>query len=226
MKKVILIQLVLLVSVFTSFGQLRQWQPSDNEIQYIGGNVGIGFNNYFGSGINNPFTYQQNSIGHYSLGWFSDTDIPGTSTLWMSGHGGIKFFTRGEPRLVIAYLGNVGIGTTTPTAKLTVAGDILAREIRVEANAGADFVFEENYQLKPLKEVEQFITEKKHLPDIAPADTMIQNGVNMGEFQIQLLQKIEELTLYTIEQNKELEKQNERIKLLEKKLEQQNISTK
>ncbi|MDR2037507.1 MAG: hypothetical protein LBQ60_06250 [Bacteroidales bacterium] len=108
------------------------------------------------------------------------------------------------------FAGNVGIGTTNPTAKLTVAGDILAREIVVEANAGADFVFEENYRLKPLHEVEKFITENKHLPDIAPADTMIRNGVNTGEFQIQLLQKIEELTLYMIEQekqNKELRKQ-------------------
>ena len=66
-------------------------------------------------------------------------------------------------------------------------------------------IFSGKVSLRPLSEVEQFITENKRLPDIAPADAMIQNGVNMGEFQIQLLQKIEELTLYVIEQQKQIE---------------------
>ncbi len=90
-----------------------------------------------------------------------------------------------------------------------MAGLINAREIKVEANAGADFVFANDYCLRPLKEVEQFITTNKHLPDVAPADSMVQNRVNMGEMQIRLLQKIEELTLYMIEQ----EKRNEELKL-------------
>ncbi|MDR2887517.1 MAG: hypothetical protein LBV26_05900 [Bacteroidales bacterium] len=71
-------------------------------------------------------------------------------------------------------------------------------------SAGADFVFNDNYRLRPLDEVETFIKDNRHLPDIAPADDMVQNGVNMGEFQIQLLQKIEELTLYIIELKKEI----------------------
>ena len=72
-------------------------------------------------------------------------------------------------------------------------------------NTGADFVFSPSYSLRPLSDVEQFITANQHLPEIAPADEMVQNGVNMGEFQIQLLQKIEELTLYTIEQQRQIE---------------------
>jgi hypothetical protein len=112
---------------------------------------------------------------------------------------------------------NIGIGTDSPTAKLTVAGNILAREVKVDANAGADFVFAPDYNLRSLSEVEQFITENKHLPDIAPADEMIQNGVNMGEFQIQLLQKIEELTLYVIELKKENEAQQKEIEILKQK---------
>jgi hypothetical protein len=108
--------------------------------------------------------------------------------------------------------GNVGIGTTNPTAKLTVAGDILAREVRVSINAGADFVFEPDYDLRPLEEVEQFIIENRHLPDIAPANVMVQDGVSVGELQIQLLQKIEELTLYIIEQQKQIEELKKLIK--------------
>lgn len=107
--------------------------------------------------------------------------------------------------IFIQKYGNVGIGTTKPNAKLTVAGNIRAREVKVTADAGADFVFEENYILRPLAEVEQFVKENKHLPEIAPAAEMVKEGVKTGEFQIQLLQKIEELTLYMIAMQKEVE---------------------
>ena len=110
--------------------------------------------------------------------------------------------------------GYVNIGSPTSPTTLTVAGTILAREVKVEANAGADFVFAPNYRLRPLSEVEQFITANKHLPDIAPADSMMQNGVNMGEMQIKLLQKIEELMLYTIEQQKQIDVLRQEIETL------------
>jgi hypothetical protein len=70
-----------------------------------------------------------------------------------------------------------------------------------------------------IDEVAAFVKEHKHLPGIAPAADMQQNGVSMGEFQIQLLQKIEELTLYMIEQNRMLKAQEDRINNLEQKCE-------
>jgi len=83
----------------------------------------------------------------------------------------------------------VGIGTTTPTDMLTVAGKIGAREIKVSTNAGADFVFEPDYQLPDLNELEKFVKTNKHLPEIPTAKEMVENGVNIGELNIKLLQK-------------------------------------
>ncbi|MCT2408175.1 cell wall anchor protein [Chryseobacterium antibioticum] len=88
-------------------------------------------------------------------------------------------------------------------------GKFEAKEVKVTLTPTADFVFNENYNLPKLEEVEKHIKEKKHLPEIASAAQMEKEGVNIGEFQIKLLQKIEELTLYTIEQNKQLKKLQE-----------------
>ena len=109
----------------------------------------------------------------------------------------------------------VGVGTTTPAYKLDVCGTIRAKEVKVDLQGGCDFVFESNYKLMDLKTLEHFVKTKQHLPEIASEKEMIENGVNMKELQMKLLQKIEELTLYTIEQNKELQIMKEKIAKLE-----------
>jgi len=130
--------------------------------------------------------------------------------------------------------GNVGIGTTAPDSKLTVKGKIHTQEVKVDL-AGAvapDYVFLDDYDLKTLDEVSQHIQEKGHLPNIPSAKQMEKEGVNLKEMNLKLLEKIEELTLYTIAQEekiKEHEEQNnnlkaelksekQRINLLEKKI--------
>ncbi len=102
--------------------------------------------------------------------------------------------------------GNIGIGTPNPTFKLDVIGTIRAREIKVDL-LGADFVFESDFKLMPLCELEKYINEQKHLPEVASAKEMKENGTDLGNLNSKLLQKVEELTLYAIEQNKSLKEQ-------------------
>ncbi len=104
----------------------------------------------------------------------------------------------------LSITGNVGIGLSNPTEKLSVNGKIRAKEIRVENANWPDFVFAKSYSLPTLKETEAHIKEKGHLPGIPSAAEVKDNGVDLGEMNAKLLQKIEELTLYLIEQNKEI----------------------
>ncbi|MGE8554404.1 MAG: hypothetical protein ACN6OB_10805 [Chryseobacterium jejuense] len=99
---------------------------------------------------------------------------------------------------------------------VAIQGKLEAKEVKVTLTPTADFVFDENYDLPKLEIVEKHIKEKKHLPEIVSAKEMEKEGVNVGEFQIKLLQKIEELTLYTIELNKKVKKQAEEIEALKK----------
>lgn len=119
---------------------------------------------------------------------------------------------------LVSLNGNVGIGTPSPENKLDVNGTIRAKEIKVETG-WADFVFLPSYKLKPLIEVEKYIKTNGHLEDIPSAEQVEKEGIKVGEMQAKLLQKIEELTLYTIEQNKKLEKQNKVNALLLQKIE-------
>ncbi|MHC0446745.1 hypothetical protein ACWA1F_15140 [Flavobacterium sp. 3-218] len=121
-------------------------------------------------------------------------------------------------RMVITNQGYIGIGTSNPVYKLDVCGTIRAKEIKVDLQGGCDFVFENDYKLMDLNKLENFVTQNKHLPEIAPAREMIENGLEMKEFQMKLLQKIEELTLYTIQQNKKLEMQSKKSEKQEKEL--------
>jgi len=166
---------------------------------------------------------------------------------WLRIDGNHNWLKLGGESFYLNSAGNLGIGTTTPSAKLDVAGNIKAQEIEVTlasmqdlnlngtlaannitytANGQtADHVFEENYNLQTLAEVESFIQENKHLPDIPSAVEMEEEGVNLAEMNKLLLQKVEELTLYAIQKDKqvkylvqEVDSQTEKVDYLEKRL--------
>jgi len=110
--------------------------------------------------------------------------------------------------------GNVGIGTGNPDEKLTVKGKIHAEEVKVDLSVPPDYVFEKyytgesllksDYQMPTLQEIEAFTKLNHHLPNVPSAEEIQKDGLKLGEMTSILLQKIEELTLYTIEQEKRI----------------------
>lgn len=167
--------------------------------------------NYRGAGIfsigttntwftGNPYTDHANS---FMIGVAQSTTSPFT---------GIA--QKQYAKFYINQNGNVGIGTTTPDAKLAVNGKIHTKEVKVDLIGWSDFVFYENYDLPTLKEVEDHIKAKGHLKDIPSEKEVVENGIQLGEMNAKLLQKIEELTLYTIQQEKKIQKQEEEINAL------------
>ncbi len=118
--------------------------------------------------------------------------------------------------------------TTTGNYKLFVEGGILTEKVKVALRNTAnwaDYVFADNYKLMPLKEVESFVKTNKHLPGVSSASEIVENGLDVAEMQSKHMEKIEELTLYIIEQDKKLdvqqqaiEKQNSEIEILKAQL--------
>jgi hypothetical protein len=111
--------------------------------------------------------------------------------------------------LYINAAGNLGLGTANPTEKLSVNGNIKCKQVEVSLTGWSDFVFQEDYSLLPLSELDSYISQHKHLPGVPSAYEVITNGNNLGEMDAILLQKIEELTLYVLE----LKKENEALRL-------------
>ena len=103
--------------------------------------------------------------------------------------------------------GQIGIGTPKMPidAKLAVDGKIYAREIEVNNNSWPDYVFTPDYKMLTLSELEAYVNRYSHLPGIPSAETVSKEGINLGEMDGLLLQKVEELTLYVIELKKEIE---------------------
>ena len=136
----------------------------------------------------------------------------------INGNGGLYLNHRSKQFVMMCGSGcNVGVGKFNASTlkgyseKLIVDGGIRAEELVIDKVTGADFVFEDDYPLMGLDEVFVFVRKNRHLPGIASAKEMQTNGLEMGEFQIKLLQKIEELTLYIVDQNEKLKSQGARI---------------
>jgi len=113
------------------------------------------------------------------------------------------------PRLTIAHTGEVAIGSAAVMATghlLSVDGKIACEEVRVEASDNwPDYVFTSGYVLRPLDEVKKHIAEEGRLPGFPAAGEIEANGFELGEMQRKMMEKIEELTLYILQQEEKMQ---------------------
>ncbi len=246
MKQITFILAIVFFSVFSLKGQVL-YIP--NGVSGIGvstnGNVGIGTSTPFAklhvnSGANNSYAAVLATSGEgNNLVVSSLTTQPVYSKVFSLIHefydsnrknGAINFYrggaeeggfltfdTYGQERLRINEGGNVGIGTTNPQYKLDVKGQIRATEVLVQSvDQFPDFVFDKDYSLPSLNEVENFIQDNGHLPGIPSAKEVKENGMSLVDMQVKLLQKVEELTLYSIRQQEEIKLLKEELDKLKK----------
>lgn len=120
--------------------------------------------------------------------------------------------------ITIHHLGNIGIGTLLPTEKLSVNGNIRAKEIKVETANWPDYVFKKDYELTSLAELGEFVRLNHHLPGVPKATEVETNGLELGEMNKILLKKIEELTLHLISKDEEFKNLNKMVSELDAKL--------
>ena len=199
-------------------GNIKLYLSGSGDSFFKGGNLGIGTDNPSES-LEVDGRIKNNNTVQFASGWYSDTSPSirvgdeqygisaktGYLRLWSkASSGGILFNTNSSEAMRITSSGEVGIGTITPSHKLTVNGTIKAEEIIV-GNVTADYVFKDDYYLRPLEDVESFINKNGYLPNIPNEKEVEINGLQIGELNVKLLEKIEELTLYIIDLEKRIQ---------------------
>lgn len=205
-----------------AYGQ--EWQSNGNDLYYDEGKVGIGtmspdYRLDIGGSLSGGFGIGNG--GDSGRIWTRYEDYsPNLIFYDYDDRGGIIRFRESpntddedDPEhevMIVGWRGNIGINTLKPSERLAVDGKVKAKEVIVTETGWSDFVFEEGYEMPTLAEVKAHIEERGHLPGIPSAEEVERDGVRLGQMDAKLLQKIEELTLYVIEQqeqNRALQKQ-------------------
>lgn len=154
----------------------------------------------------------------YSAEVSSGCSWANSNTLVASDPGGYNVGFEFQVNSTSHFMGNVGIGTLNPDQKLTVNGQVHATSVVVTSTVPADYVFNSDYYLRPLADVKTYVDKNHHLPDVPAAADFKKDGQNLGEMNMLLLRKVEELTLYMMEKDKAQQEQNEINKQLKAQL--------
>jgi len=162
------------------------------------------------------------------IGLFADqpNNIVGISTVYSANSPAFVYRGAGTGEVFrITPAGNMGIGTANPDQKLTVKGTIHSSEVIVDTNIPTpDYVFDKTYDLPTLTSVKSYIDKNHHLSEIPSASEVTKNGQRVGEMNMLLLKKVEELTLYLIEKDKQvkaLEQQRDMVQQQKETLQEQ-----
>lgn len=158
--------------------------------------------------------------GGAKASYFTTKDGAGNNYYLQTGADYIELYDQAATGRIMLKNGNVGIGTLdTKGYKLAVAGNFIAEKVKVKLVPDwPDFVFEANYPLRTLEETEAFIKAHHHLPEIPSAAEVKEHGQDVGEMNAKLLQKVEEMTLYMIDLQKQLKAQQEEIRQLKRSI--------
>jgi hypothetical protein len=163
-----------------------------------------------GGGGGSAWSYNGNAVtAASSLGTTSNFDLP--------------IITNNIERMRVGANGSVGIGTVAindVNYKLFVENGIRTRKVKVDQGAWPDYVFSPDYPLLSISDLDKYIRQHQHLPEISPAEEVKQDGLDLGENQAMLLKKIEELVLYIIEQDKKIKSQDKSIQELKSDMEE------
>lgn len=191
---------------YMSIGGTGTSAPGSGALNILnGGNIGIGtispieklhvIGNVYTSGASGAYTWADRSLA------------AGNNWQWFANNGATYLYDglARLNRITVMNNGNVGIGTNAPQSEFAVAGTITAKKVKVTATGWPDYIFHPNYKLPSLPETEAYIAANSHLPGIPAANEIERDGLDIAEINKKLLQKIEELTLHLINQQKEIE---------------------